>query len=599
MIFTKFLKVSRQIKSAVPKSLVNQIYLVYLCLIFTAFLEMLGLGSIPVFITFILDPNTTFEILNINISSLIKNIFKEKNFLVYFPLLIILIFLIKNLMMFLIMYLETRITRNVKIYFIKTLFKIYIYKPYDFYLNKNSAEIVKNIFNETQTTTTMVTSLLKFTREFTILIVIGILILIYEPLISFSAIFILGMFFIIFYYLFNNYILNLGKLRLKLLDFVFNGIQSLSGSIKDIKIYKKEKFFNDKFSKDVIKYENVIFKQSFLEKIPRIIFEILAVVIVFSTISIYFQFGGEVNRLIPILALFAISLVRLVPAFTSMSSALYYMRYVKTSFDHVTNQVINFKQNKYAETGLIRSFYDLKDKVASINNLHFNYSKNPEVKSISNMNFDIKKGEMIGIIGKSGAGKSTLINIILGLLEPKKGSVRFNELNKNTENLFSYVPQDIFLLDDTLKKNIAFGDDESLIKDKDINEIVELSGLTPLMKKNKQGTELIVGERGVRLSGGEKQRVGIARALYKRSEIMILDEATSSLDTVTEKQIIDSINKLKNKLTIIIVTHRLSTIKNCDKIFLIRQGMLIDSGSLDYLKSKYPDEFIKDTNDKF
>ena len=152
-------------------------------------------------------------------------------------------------MMMLIMYLEARITRNIKIYFIKTLFKIYIYKPYSFYLNKNSAEIIKNIFNETQTTTTMVTSLLKLVREFTILIVIGILILIYEPFISFSAILVLGIFFVIFYYLFNDYILNLGKVRLKLLDFVFNGIQSLSGSIKISKFTKKKNFLKINFLK--------------------------------------------------------------------------------------------------------------------------------------------------------------------------------------------------------------------------------------------------------------------------------------------------------------------------------------------------------------
>ena len=207
------------------------------------------------------------------------------------------------------MFLEASIIRNIKIYFIKTLFKIYIYKPYDFYLNKNSAEIIKNIFNETQTTTSMVTNLLKFVRELTILIVIGSLILLYEPLISFSAISILVVCLLVFYYLFNNYILNLGKLRLRLLDYVLNNIQSLSGAIKDIKIYKKEKFFDDKFAIDAAKYENVIFKQSFLEKMPRIIFEILAVVVVFSIVSIYFYLDGDVNTLIPILALFAISLI--------------------------------------------------------------------------------------------------------------------------------------------------------------------------------------------------------------------------------------------------------------------------------------------------
>ncbi len=588
-----FLNISRSIRSAVPVKLVRQIYIIYLCLIFAAILELIGLGSIPFFISILLDPNTPFEILGFNITSIIKNVYEENNFLIFFPLTIIFIFLIKNIVMLMIIFLETSIVRNIKIYFIKTLFKLHIHKPYDFYLNKNSAEIVRNIFNETQTTTSMVTNLLKFVRELTILIVIGTLILLYEPLISLSAISILVLCLLIFYYLFNNYILNLGKLRLRLLDFVLNNIQSLSGAIKDIKIYKKENFFNEKFSSDATKYENVIFKQSFLEKMPRIIFELLAVVVVFSIVSFYFYLGGDVTSLIPVLALFAVSLIRLIPAFTSMSSSLYYMRYVKTSFDHVTEQIAEFKKKNYSDRGIVREFYELKNMIANIKNLNFNYLKNPKVKSISNVNFSIKEGEMLGIIGKSGAGKSTLINLLLGLLKSSSGSIKINNKEKETKNLFSYVPQDIFLLDDSLRKNIAFGENDGEIKDNEINNIVEMSGLEPLLKKNKEGLNLIVGERGVRLSGGEKQRVGIARALYKKSKILILDEATSSLDTVTEKQIMDSINKLKNKFTIIIVTHRLSTIEDCDRIFLVKDGKLADEGNLEYLRKKYPEEFLK------
>jgi ABC-type multidrug transport system fused ATPase/permease subunit len=587
-----FLNISKSIKLAIPHKLLKQIYIIYFCLIIAAVLEMIGLGSIPFFIGILLDSGTHFQIFGLNLTDAIKNIFNEKNFLIYFPLIIISIFLIKNIVMFIIIFLETSIVRNIKVYFIKTLFKIYIHKPYDFYLNKNSAEIIKNIFNETQTTTSMVTNLLKFVRELTILIVIGGLILLYEPLISLSAISILVLCLLIFYYLFNNYILNLGKLRLRLLDYVLNGIQSLSGAIKDIKIYKKENYFNEKFALDAENYENVIFKQSFLEKTPRIIFEMLAVVIVFSIVSIYFYFEGDINSLIPVLALFAVSLIRLIPAFTSMSTSLYYMRYVKTSFDHVTKQIIEFKTVKNSDKGIVRDFFELKNMIASIENLNFNYQKTSKIKSISEVNFNIKTGDMVGVIGKSGAGKSTLVNLLLGLLPATTGEIKINAKEKETKNLFSYVPQDIFLLDDSLRKNIAFGESINEINENEIKKTVEMSGLTPLVEKNKEGLDLIVGERGVRLSGGEKQRVGIARALYKKSKILILDEATSSLDIVTEKKIMNSINQLKNKFTIIIVTHRLSTIESCNRIFLIKDGKLIDEGDLNYLKEKHPKEFL-------
>ena len=161
------------------------------------------------------------------------------------------------------------------------------------------------------------------------------------------------------------------------------------------------------------------------------------------------------------------------------------------------------------------------------------------------------------------------------------------------ENIFSYVPQEIFLLDDTLRKNIAFGDYDKEIRDENVYDAIKSSGLSSFVEKNKKGLKLIVGERGIRLSGGEKQRVGIARALYRKPDILILDEATSSLDYVTEKDIISSIDKLKKQLTIVIVSHRLSTIENCDKVFLISNGKIKDSGKLDYLRSKHPEDFLR------
>ena len=590
MIFKNFLNISKKINLSIPKNYMYQIYFVYTGLIFTAILEMLSLGTIPIFITLLLDAESSFSLMNINLSLLVRDIFGNK-ILILFPIFIILLFIIKNILMFLIILLETSVLRNLKIFFIKSLFNIYLTKPYEFYLRKNSSEIVRNIFNETQYATSLVKNLIKFFREFTIAIVITILILVYDPIISFSVISIFVLFFLVINFLFNNYILNIGRLRLKFLDLVFKGINTLSGAIKDIKIYQKEKYFKKKFSDYVDSYEEVIFKQSLIERLPRIIYEILTVATVFAIIAIFIYIGGDQSKLIPLLALFAVSLIRMLPAFSSMSSALYYIKYIKISFEHITNQIIENKDKLKTNDTIFRSFYKLKDKIISINNLDFNYQKNSNIKSITNINFEIKKGDFIGIIGKSGSGKSTLINLILGLLKQNNGKVDFNSDYQNLNDLVSYVPQDIYLLDDTIKRNIAFGEEDNEIDDKKVEEVIISSGLSELIQKNKKGLELILGERGIRLSGGEKQRVGIARALYRKPKILILDEATSSLDTSTEKDIINSINYLKNKLTIIIVTHRLNTIKNCEKVFLIKDGKIIDSGNLGYLTDKYSEEF--------
>ena len=196
----------------------------------------------------------------------------------------------------------------------------------------------------------------------------------------------------------------------------------------------------------------------------------------------------------------------------------------------------------------------------------------------------IKKGNFIGIIGETGSGKSTLINLFTGLLRPSKGKIEVDELNifsnlSEWHKKIGYVPQSIYLTDDTVRKNIAFGLRENDIDDDLIKQAVEKASLSEFLKNLPNGLDTIVGENGIRISGGQQQRIGIARALYRNPEILILDEATSSLDNLTEKKIMDSIHFLKREKTLIIVTHRLSTVNKCDKIFFIRKGKIIKQGS--------------------
>ena len=228
--------------------------------------------------------------------------------------------------------------------------------------------------------------------------------------------------------------------------------------------------------------------------------------------------------------------------------------------------IINSKKNNK------KSVFEFKNEI-NLSNISFEYDERKKF-TLSKVSMTIKKGSFIGIIGETGSGKSTLINLIIGLLKPSEGQIEVDKSNININLIdwykkIGYVPQSVYLTDDTIKKNIAFGLLEEDIDNNLIKQAVEKASLSKLLSSLPEGLETIVGEKGIRLSGGQQQRIGIARALYRDPEILVLDEATSSLDQTTEKKIMESINFLKRKKTLIIITHRLSTVKNCDKVFFI------------------------------
>tara|TARA_B100000965_G_scaffold389588_1_gene395408 strand:- start:206 stop:1114 length:909 start_codon:yes stop_codon:yes gene_type:complete len=290
----------------------------------------------------------------------------------------------------------------------------------------------------------------------------------------------------------------------------------------------------------------------------------------------------ELNVIISTLALFGMATFRLMPSTNRIVSSFQALWYTTASIEKIHEELKLLNQNikKYNENKKEIKNDFKKNSFLKVENVNFSYPL-ASSKTLENISIKINQGETIGFVGPSGSGKTTLIDIILGLLTPDSGSINVNNINindflRNWQSQIGYVPQHIYLTDDTLKNNIAFGLKENEIDEKAIQNSIKSSQLFQLVKGLPDGLDTEVGERGVRLSGGQRQRIGIARALYHDPEILVLDEATSSLDSDTESSIVDSLREIKGKKTILIIAHRQSTVKYCDRLIKIDKGKILD-----------------------
>jgi ATP-binding cassette subfamily C protein len=306
--------------------------------------------------------------------------------------------------------------------------------------------------------------------------------------------------------------------------------------------------------------------------------------------------GRPVDTILPMISLLAISAVRFIPALNIITSSLTTIRIRKYSIDLVVDLIkkSNLLPEKKKSEGVYKKNFN-KNEIFSNNiklkNISFNYGTNKKV-AVNNINIEIAKGKSVGLIGKSGSGKSTLVDIIIGLLEPSTGEILIDDNNIGTKKIswqrqLGYVPQEVYLLDDTIRNNITFGIEKEEIDEKLLSDVIEKSQLKNLINSLPKKLDTLIGDRGARLSGGEKQRIGIARALYNKPKVIVFDEATSALDIYNENKILKEIYENKKDKTLIIISHRNNTVKYCDLIYVMEDGKVIDNGTFDQIMKKH------------
>ncbi len=554
---------------------------IYLILVFiVSSLEVIGISLILPIISALNNDliNSNFYFLN----NLFLNFKIETQIeLVTFFLGIFLLFILfKNIIISFFIYYESFVCQNILVETSEKLFSNYLRSPFQFHLNTNSSKLVRNTHTETDIFGSTVQSIILLISESVVTIFIISFLLYYQPFgtLIIISIFSISSFLFIFFTKsrLNDYAKTRIKYTGKSLKIIMEGLLC----IKDIKILNKEIYFISNLIDRLSRKKIAVIWYTFFSNIPKLFLELIIITSVCILMFFLIIENYSSTEIFEVIGIFVASAFRLLPSINKMQLAYHRFLWGEPSVNVIYDQIINLNKNNLNdiqfEKKISRENFNFKKQI-KIKNISFYYKKNSKF-NIKNINFVINKGESIGIVGPSGSGKSTILNIILGLLKPRSGEIFFD--NQNVNNIkgwnknIGYVPQNVYLTDDSIFNNIAFGVGKDKFKIKKVENSLKKAQLKEFVNTlpNKENT--IVGEKGVRLSGGQVQRIGIARALYQNPSILVLDEASSALDFKTESSLMSAVNLLRGKTTMIIVTHRISTVKKCDKIIELKNGKI-------------------------
>lgn len=578
MLYSKFIYI-------IGKENSNKIFFFLFLNIIYFFLESLSLISIPILVSFIVNPDLILAKIDLYFSRNIFNFKNSKFIMLLLCFLVIGLNIIKNSFLLYLTYLQNNFLRKIKINLSEKLFTYNVKATYLYHLSNNPSKLSRNISDEVQNLYIYFFHLSSLFREFSAVIIIFIILSFINFFMTLLVLCILMIISLIYIRIIKpsvkiKYIKN-QNLRQSITQLIYETF----GSIKDIKILNKENEIINFFMNIIKNYENNFFYISFLDKLPRVFLEIFSVLIITLFCIFYLNSGLDFKVIIPILSLLAISIMRFIPAFTSITTSIYYIKLCDSSTDLIFDSLKELEKNK------IESFGSNKNKANAelytdniflkLKDVTFNYPDS-KIIPINNISMSIKEGKIIGITGESGSGKSTLFHIMLGFLEPKSGHVlhKGHDIFSNIENWrkeIGYISQNIYLLDSTIKKNITFNfsDNNEDLDSKRLEKAIIVSGLKEKISQLKDGVNSKVGTEGLKFSGGEKQRIAIARAIYRNPNILFMDESTSALDDGTEELVMNNLLNYFSGKTMVIIAHRKSTINRCNEVWTLDNGNLL------------------------
>jgi ABC-type bacteriocin/lantibiotic exporter with double-glycine peptidase domain len=565
-------------------------FLLVLFFFFTAVLDMAGVASIFPFISILTNP----QILENNI--ILQDVYKvfiffelEKKipFLFFLGTLVLLLLTISICFRAISTYASIRFALMLEYSISKRLVQGYLNQPYSWFLNRNSSDLGKTVLSEVnQVTTLAISPVINIIVQSLISMGLLAVLILINPLLALNVTLFFFIFYALLFYFIKNILSRLGQKRLKANADRFLAVNEAFGANKEIKAMGLEKFYISSFSKPAKIYARTLSLSSLIGALPRYCIEGFAFGGMIILILIFISQEKTLSSIIPIISIYAFSGYRMIPALQQVYTSLTKIRFSKPIVDNVCNDLKIL--NQYDKSLNENLKISIKEFI-KLENIDFYYLNN-KFSSIRNISLTIPIKSKVGIVGSTGSGKTTLVDIILGILEPSKGRLTADQI-KISQNLrawqkiIGYVPQNVYLSDSSVAQNIAFGVEPKNIDQNKLESAAKTANIHQFIINNLPNKySTIIGERGVRISGGQRQRIAIARALYRNPEILILDEASSSLDNATEKIVMEAIDNLKDHLTIIIIAHRLSTVKNCDNIFVLKNGTIEAQGTYNELQ---------------
>ena len=566
--------------------------LILTMILIMAFLDMVGVASIMPFIAVLTNPeiietniiyNKFFKILKI------FGIEDNQEFLFILGILVFIILVISITFKAITTYAQVKFVEMCNYNLSKKLVEGYLHQPYSWFLNQNSADLGKTILSEVaEVVSNGINAMMELIAKGAVAIALITLIMFINLKLAIVIGLSLGISYTLIFSFSRNYLSKIGKDRILANQERFLSVSEAFGAIKEIKLGGLEQVYDQRFAKPAKIFANFQSKATLIAQLPRFALEIIAFGGIILVILYLMNLTGSLNNVLPIVSVYVFTGYRLMPALQQIYASLTQLTYVGPALDKLNYDLKNLKKIKINEEKLILPF----NKEIKLKNVNYNYP-NAIKTALKDINITIPFKKRVGIVGTTGSGKTTTVDIILGLLQAQKGTLEVDGKIISNKNLRSwqrsigYVPQHIYLSDGTVAENIAFGENSNNINQKHIEKVSKIANLHDFVVDELPNQyETTIGERGIRLSGGQRQRIGIARALYYNPKVLILDEATSALDNETEKIVMDSVNNLRENITVILIAHRLNTVKLCDIIFKLEKGMLVHKGSYDEVISQ-------------